>query len=74
MEQSAPRTSQPPASPLAAGSGGPVGAAEPTGATHSDEDRAFAAISASVERLDELGLATETGLVAVEPATTFEPG
>ncbi len=40
-------------------------------ATDAGEDRAFAAILASVERLDALGLADERGLVLVEPATTF---
>ena len=39
--------------------------------TEAGEDRAFAAVVASVERLDALGLADERGLVVVEPATTF---
>ncbi len=36
-----------------------------------EQDRAFAAIVATVERLDELGLAAEDGRAAVEPASTF---
>ena len=39
--------------------------------TDAGEDRAFAAVVASVERLDGLGLTDERGLAAVEPATTF---
>ncbi len=48
-------------------------ASPPTGggSSHSGEERAFAAIVASVERLDDLGLASEAGLALVEPATTF---
>ena len=40
-------------------------------ATDAGEDRAFVAVVASVERVDELGLADERGLATVEPATTF---
>ena len=36
-----------------------------------EQDRAFAAIIATVERLDELGLAAEDGRAVVEPASTF---
>ena len=57
MEQSAPAS--------ATGSAG-----LPT-ATDAGEERAFAAILATVERLDALGLADERGLALVEPATTF---
>ena len=41
------------------------------GAGEGQEDRAFAAIVATVERLDELGLAAEDGRAVVEPASTF---
>ena len=41
-------------------------------ATDAGEDRAFAAVVSTVERLDELDLADERGLAVVEPATTFE--
>jgi hypothetical protein len=36
-----------------------------------EQDRAFAAIVATVERLDELGLADEHGRAVVEPASAF---
>ena len=36
-----------------------------------EQDPAFAAIIATVERLDELGLADEHGRATVEPASTF---
>ena len=36
-----------------------------------EQDRAFAAIIATVERLDELGLAAEDGRATIEPASTF---
>jgi hypothetical protein len=36
-----------------------------------EQDRAFAAIIATVERLDELGLAAEDGRAVIEPASTF---
>lgn len=36
-----------------------------------EQDPAFAAIIAAVERLDELGLADEHGRATVEPAPTF---
>ena len=36
-----------------------------------EQDRAFAAIIATVERLDELPLADEHGRAIVEPAPTF---
>ena len=48
-----------------------AGSAELPSATDAGEDRAFAAVVASVERLDALGLADERGLATVEPATTF---
>ena len=35
------------------------------------QDRAFAALVASIERLDELGLRDDLGRVVVEPAATF---
>ncbi len=35
------------------------------------QDREFAAIIGTVERLDELGLAAEDGRAAIEPASTF---
>ena len=34
-------------------------------------DRAFAAIIATVERLDELGLSAEDGRALIEPASAF---
>ena len=37
----------------------------------SEQDPAFAAIIATVERLDELGLADEDGRAMVEPASIF---
>ena len=39
--------------------------------TPTEQDRAFAAFSASIERLDELGLHDDQGRVVVEPATAF---
>jgi hypothetical protein len=36
-----------------------------------DQDRAFAAIVASIEGLDNLGLADDRGRAAVEPASAF---
>ncbi len=48
-----------------------MGSAGLPSATDAGEDRAFVAVVASVERLDELGLADERGLATVEPATTF---
>ena len=36
-----------------------------------EQDRAFAAIIATVERLDELGLSAEDGRSSIEPASTF---
>ena len=63
MEQASPTEA-----PLAAGTAGLPSASD------SDEYRAFAAVVASVERLDALGLATEAGLATVEPATTFRLG
>jgi hypothetical protein len=41
---------------------------QPAGAA---EDPAFAAIIATVERLDELGLAADDGRAVIEPASTF---
>jgi hypothetical protein len=35
-------------------------------------DPAFAALVATVERLDDLGLADEQGRLLVEPASTFQ--
>lgn len=52
----------------AASSGAGAPASPPAAA---DQDRVFAAIVASIERLDELGLCTERGVVAVEPASAF---
>ena len=49
----------------------PAGSAGLPGATDVGKDRAFAAVVASIERLDLLGLADERGLAHVEPATTF---
>ena len=46
-------------------------AATPAPGAAEQEDRAFAAIIATVERLDELGLAAEDGRAQVEPASTF---
>ena len=46
-------------------------AATPAPGAAEQEDRAFAAIIATVERLDELGLAAEDGRAVVEPASTF---
>jgi hypothetical protein len=43
----------------------------PTDPTGGDQDRAFAAVAASIESLDELGLYDELGRVVVEPSTTF---
>jgi hypothetical protein len=37
----------------------------------SAEDRAFAAIIGTVERLDELELAADDGRAVIEPASTF---
>ena len=51
----------------------PAGAPTVPSANDAGEDRAFAAVVASVERLDLLGLADERGLAHVEPATTFGP-
>ena len=45
--------------------------ATPAPGTAEEQDRAFAAIIATVERLDELGLAAEDGRAVVEPASTF---
>ena len=45
-------------------------AASQTGAAE-EEDRAFAAIIAPIEQLDELGLAAEDGRAVIEPASTF---
>jgi hypothetical protein len=36
-----------------------------------DQDRAFAAIVASIEGLDALGLADDAGRATVEPSSTF---
>ena len=36
-----------------------------------EQDRAFAAIISTVERLDELELAAEDGRAVIEPASTF---
>lgn len=36
-----------------------------------EQDRVLAAIAASIERLDELGLADELGRPTVEPASAF---
>ena len=36
-----------------------------------EQDRAFAAIIATVERLDDLGLADEDGRAVIEPASAF---
>jgi hypothetical protein len=36
-----------------------------------EQDRAFAAIVRSIERLDELGLADDRGHPTVEPASAF---
>jgi hypothetical protein len=47
------------------------GAAAPAAAAAEEQDRACAAIVATVERLDELGLAAEDGRAVVEPASTF---
>jgi hypothetical protein len=47
----------------------PPSSTDPTGG---DQDRAFAALAASIERLDELGLRDDLGRVVVEPAMTFE--
>jgi hypothetical protein len=46
-------------------------AATPTAGAAEEEDRAFAAIVAAVERLDELGLTDEDGRAVIEPASTF---
>ena len=46
-------------------------AATPAPGASEEQDRAFAAIIATVERLDELGLAAEDGRAVVEPASTF---
>ena len=46
-------------------------AATPAPGAAEQEDRAFAAIIATVERLDELGLTAEDGRALVEPASTF---
>jgi len=46
-------------------------AATPAPGAAEQEDRAFAAIIATVERLDELGLAAEDGRALVEPASAF---
>jgi hypothetical protein len=43
----------------------------PPAPTPEDEERAFRAIIAVVERLDELPLSDETGRALVEPASTF---
>jgi hypothetical protein len=51
-------TTPPPSSP----------ATDPTGG---DQDRAFAALAASIERLEALGLHDALGRVVVEPAVTF---
>lgn len=48
-----------------------TGSASLPSATDAGEDRAFAAVVATVERLDTLGLADERGLTTVEPAITF---
>ncbi len=45
--------------------------ATPAPGAAEEQDRAFAAVVATVERLDELGLAAEDGRAAVEPASTF---
>ncbi len=42
-----------------------------SGATPDEQDRAFAAIVASIERLDDLGLLDERGRAVVEPASAF---
>jgi hypothetical protein len=36
-----------------------------------EQDRAFAAIIAAVERLDDLGLVDEHGRAVIEPASAF---
>ena len=46
-------------------------AATPAPSAAEEQDRAFAALVASVERLDELGLTAEDGRAAIEPASTF---
>ena len=46
-------------------------AATPAPGAAEEQDRAFAAIIATVERLDELGLADEHGRAVIEPASTF---
>ena len=43
----------------------------PAPGTVEEQDRAFAGLVASIERLDELGLTAEDGRAAVEPASTF---
>ena len=46
-------------------------AAMPAPGAAEEQDRAFAAIIATVERLDELPLADERGRAVIEPASTF---
>jgi hypothetical protein len=42
-----------------------------SGAATDEQDRAFAAIVASIERLDDLGLLDAHGRAVVEPASAF---
>jgi hypothetical protein len=51
----------------------PPSSSPSTDPTGGDQDRAFAALAASIERLEELGLHDERGRVVVEPAMTFRP-
>ena len=44
-----------------------------SGAAAPADNRAFAAVVATIDRLDALGLIDECGMSLVEPATTFEP-
>lgn len=46
-------------------------ASQPAPGAAEEQDRAFAAIVATVERLDELGIWAEDGRAVVEPASTF---
>ena len=49
----------------------PASSPPATGPATDEQDPALAAIAASIERLDELGLRDDLGRVVVEPASTF---